>query len=511
MIPLSAPSISANVAKANGAVPSAAAKGGESADFAAMLGATEVPAATPQTAAADLAAALVAALAGLPDGKSGKAGGKNLPDGAGDLETSETPDEADPDQADVPIAAAIPVLPLNVPPLPGIGNPVEFRAAVPDQAPARATMSNVPAQAAPAAQQAVQKQAVTRTAVPAQVLGIELAPVTVEAEAEIHRTVGQTLAAAPAQLPPVKTASASGQNPAQNSETPDPLVLSVSKDGEPGGAPASFDKLRTSGRGADSEPVAAKAPSPANATRETPSTRAAVASREAPTIAAGTADATKRGDTEPKPATAAKDRLATNGTGLDRAAEITQPILHQAHSAAQAAPARVADAAPAVSAAQSTPDQPHDFATLVDRLSEAREAASPQIVRTALQHAEFGRVSLQFRHDDANLSVTMANADPAFNSAVHSAVAASLAGNAAGQGDRGDSQQQQSQQQQAAPQQQSASSAGSNSQGQQQSAQARAEQAERMFQRPQGSAARTQQGESASSGRSDGRRSGIYA
>lgn len=532
MIPLSAPSISASVASTGGGAPSASPKGAEAAGFAAMLEATESTADKPGTGGTDLTAALLAAIAGLPDGKSGKAGGKNLPEGeqavADDLETIEAPDEAGQDQADVPIAAAIPVLPLHVPPLPGVGNPAEFRAAVPDQVPTRATLSRVPAQAvpaAPAAQQAVQKQAVTRSAVPAQVLSIELAPVvTAEAQPAVGGKVGQTPAiVAAAQIASMKPADADAQVPEENSGSLNqtPLVPSSSKDAGAAPASTSFNPstssgLRTGGGVADfehnapglipysrptevikaqaqvGEPSAAKAPSPTGAPESTVATTSAVA---------------KQDNAEPKPVSADKARLATNVAELDHTTQIAQPVPQ--HSMAQTAPARIVDVVPAISATQSTPDQPHDFAALVERLSQAREAASPQLVRTALQHAEFGRVSLQFRQDDANLSVTMASADPAFNAAVHSAAAASLAGNAAGQGDRSDNQQQQSHQQPAAPQQQSAS-AGSG-QGQQQSAQARAEQAERMFQRAQGSSARGGQGEAASSGRTDGRRSGIYA
>lgn len=75
-----------------------------------------------------------------------------------------------------------------------------------------------------------------------------------------------------------------------------------------------------------------------------------------------------------------------------------------------------------------TAESPQDFATLVGKLSEAREAASPHLVRTAVTHTEFGAVSLQFRPEGGGLSVTMANVDPAFAGAVHAGLAASFAG-----------------------------------------------------------------------------------
>ncbi|KMS54441.1 hypothetical protein V474_21370 [Novosphingobium barchaimii LL02] len=86
------------------------------------------------------------------------------------------------------------------------------------------------------------------------------------------------------------------------------------------------------------------------------------------------------------------------------------------------------------SAPSSTGETPQDFATLVSRLAEAREAASPHVVRTALSHAEFGRVSMQIGHEDGGLSVTLASRDPEFNGAVQAAAAAA-ANSAAGNGD----------------------------------------------------------------------------
>lgn len=84
--------------------------------------------------------------------------------------------------------------------------------------------------------------------------------------------------------------------------------------------------------------------------------------------------------------------------------------------------------APAAPAAAPAAEQAQDFQTLVSRLAEAREAASPHLVRTAIAHAEFGQISLQFRHEDNGLSVTMANGDPAFAGAVQAAAQAGGAG-----------------------------------------------------------------------------------
>lgn len=86
--------------------------------------------------------------------------------------------------------------------------------------------------------------------------------------------------------------------------------------------------------------------------------------------------------------------------------------------------------APAPSAAPATPQTradtgPQDFATLIDRLVEARDAAMPQAVRAAIAHAEFGQVSLRFHQQDGDIAVSMTSADPGFAPAVQAAVAAS--------------------------------------------------------------------------------------
>ena len=65
---------------------------------------------------------------------------------------------------------------------------------------------------------------------------------------------------------------------------------------------------------------------------------------------------------------------------------------------------------------------PQDFGTLVDRLIEARDAAAPVGVDVAVNHAEFGKVSLHFRQEGGGLSVSVASADPDFARAVQAAV-----------------------------------------------------------------------------------------
>ena len=61
---------------------------------------------------------------------------------------------------------------------------------------------------------------------------------------------------------------------------------------------------------------------------------------------------------------------------------------------------------------------PHDFARLVARLDEAREAGGTLGVQTSLVHAQFGHVSLRLRPEEGGMSVTLASADPEFAGAV---------------------------------------------------------------------------------------------
>lgn len=99
--------------------------------------------------------------------------------------------------------------------------------------------------------------------------------------------------------------------------------------------------------------------------------------------------------------------------------------------------------APALTTPPSPSPAPQDFDTLVSRLADAREQATPHVVRTAFEHAEFGRVAMQVQHDGAGLSVTLASQDPEFAGAVQAA-AATVATSSFGNGSPqpGDSQRQ---------------------------------------------------------------------
>ena len=89
------------------------------------------------------------------------------------------------------------------------------------------------------------------------------------------------------------------------------------------------------------------------------------------------------------------------------------------------------------------PQAPHDFATLVDRLVEARDTAratqSPQAVSASLAHAQFGDITMRFEHGSGTaLSVALSNPDPEFTRAVQAATPtaqASDSGTASGRHD----------------------------------------------------------------------------
>ena len=118
-------------------------------------------------------------------------------------------------------------------------------------------------------------------------------------------------------------------------------------------------------------------------------------------------------------------------------AEAPQEALLAAIAPLDAAPLPAANSAPALDATPAgatspspapAPSRTPDFAALIDRLVEARAAAQtslePHIVNAAIQHADFGEVSLQFRQDAAGLSVVMASADPDLAKALQMAAAA---------------------------------------------------------------------------------------
>lgn len=165
----------------------------------------------------------------------------------------------------------------------------------------------------------------------------------------------------------------------------------------------------------------------------------------------------------------------------------------------QAAPAQSA----AVPQAAIRP-APHDFAALVDRLVEARDAAGAHPVSAAIAHGEFGRVSLRFHQDGGALSVAMSSADPGFAPAV--AAAAASAQTATSQQQDNASGQQRPEQQ---AQQQGAANPQAQSHGSAQQASARG--GDRAGHPPFDQADDGQPDQPAQTGKSDTHRRGIYA
>ncbi|WP_374414614.1 hypothetical protein [Novosphingobium colocasiae] len=100
------------------------------------------------------------------------------------------------------------------------------------------------------------------------------------------------------------------------------------------------------------------------------------------------------------------------------------PAPLMATGAAAFGPQSAPDALPPAPAAPSGTAVPQDFDTLVSRLVEAREAASPQVVRTSLLHAELGTIGLKFRHEAGGLSVTLASGQADLAGSVQAALAA---------------------------------------------------------------------------------------
>jgi Meckel syndrome type 1 protein len=101
----------------------------------------------------------------------------------------------------------------------------------------------------------------------------------------------------------------------------------------------------------------------------------------------------------------------------------------QVDASTLAAEFRNAPSAP-IATTSSTPATPtQDIAALVDRITEARAAASPHTIRASLVHEDFGAVSVNLRSEASHIHVTLGSADPGFAPAVQAAAAASLAGN----------------------------------------------------------------------------------
>ena len=135
-------------------------------------------------------------------------------------------------------------------------------------------------------------------------------------------------------------------------------------------------------------------------------------------------------------ATANDAKAAQAGSGnatADTATASTATVaaLPAMTGAALSAPLSHASTAPL---ATPTAETPTDFATLVDSIARARAESTDAAVGAAtvgvtLQHADFGRVSMQFSARDEGLAVTMRSADPGFAPAVAAASASASGAN----------------------------------------------------------------------------------
>lgn len=181
---------------------------------------------------------------------------------------------------------------------------------------------------------------------------------------------------------------------------------------------------------APAEPADATA-APVVATPSQPTAAVLAANRGArvatPSRASRAADEPPADNHEPKPVTATPVGASRDGTVEDA------PIPDSAQDDATPLFQRAAEAAPQQDAAPASRTEQRaeriDFATLVDTLNRAREEASPNTVRVAVAHPDFGRVSMRFEQDDSGLSVAMSSADPGFARAVSASNEAASASN----------------------------------------------------------------------------------
>jgi hypothetical protein len=146
----------------------------------------------------------------------------------------------------------------------------------------------------------------------------------------------------------------------------------------------------------------------------------------------------QRANIEPSPLPEA-GAVAARKPAVGQTRELSGPAPSPALPSVIAGPDAAALAAPLqyvtqaqAAPAPSSPSVQHDFAALIDRLVEARQTAqsslAAQTVTAAINHAEFGQVSLQFRHDGEGLSVAMAANDPELARAVQIAAPGAATG-----------------------------------------------------------------------------------
>lgn len=132
----------------------------------------------------------------------------------------------------------------------------------------------------------------------------------------------------------------------------------------------------------------------------------------------------------PELAVSDKDHKAAATIALMTATEVPANFARpQMDASTLAAEFRSAPSAPTMMTTSTAATPTQDIAALVDRIAEARAAASPHTIRASLVHEEFGAVSVNLRSEASHIHVTLGSADPGFAPAVQAAAAASLAGN----------------------------------------------------------------------------------
>ncbi|MFT4057839.1 MAG: hypothetical protein QM681_25285, partial [Novosphingobium sp.] len=221
---------------------------------------------------------------------------------------------------------------------------------------------------------------------------------------------------------------------------PDPVVTAPAVETDHPAAPSLASQPQVAAR----DPLARQAiegpqdgaavPLPANASPAAP-----IAAPTAPPIATSTARTEHAGAA---PSAIAPEDLGETETRTP--AEADKPAAHVVETAVRPATGQplTADLGPVAQDATFAPtlsvaaEAPHDFDTLVSRLAEAREAAAPHVVRTAFEHAEFGRVAMQLGQDENGLSVTLSSRDADFAPSVQAAAAAVASSAAGGNADQ---------------------------------------------------------------------------
>lgn len=133
-----------------------------------------------------------------------------------------------------------------------------------------------------------------------------------------------------------------------------------------------------------------------------------------------------------KPATV-KPRIASHP--VPQTLDTTAPQIVVSVPSASVSPAASSSSAlltPTAPQILSKQEAPLDFEALIDRLAQARDFARPSEARLAVNHAEFGAVTIRFENAapitsatgaGLGVAVTLRNADPDFSQAVQAALA----------------------------------------------------------------------------------------